>query len=48
MECMVDKRMSVSMSRNREPRFERSDNRIYQKNKRRNQIKKDLFATTEN
>jgi len=43
MQCMVDKRMSVSEERNREPRFSRRDKTIYEKNKRRHEIKKQLF-----
>ena len=41
--CMVDIRNSVSESRNREPRFARADQKIYAKNKRRHEIKKELF-----
>ena len=44
MKCMVEKRMSVSASRDREPRFERPGKRIYEKNKRRHEIKQQIFA----
>ncbi|KAL7528496.1 hypothetical protein ACHAXR_002476 [Thalassiosira sp. AJA248-18] len=43
MRCMVEKRMSVSEERNREPRFARPGMKIYEKNKRRHEIKKQLF-----
>ena len=44
MKCMVEKRMSVSASRDREPRFERRGKRIYEKNKRRQEIEQQIFA----
>jgi len=43
MKCMVDKRMSVSESRNREPRFAKDKQKIFKKNKRRHEIKQQLF-----
>ena len=43
MQCMVDKRMSVSESRNRVPRFSRPKEKIFEKNKRRHEIKQQLF-----
>ena len=45
MRCMVGKRMSVSESRNRAPRFARAEKKIYAKNKRRHEIKQDLFSS---
>lgn len=43
MRCMVEKRMSVSESRNRSPRFSRPGSKIFEKNKRRHEIKQQLF-----
>eukprot|EP00578_Thalassiosira_sp_NH16_P006319 CAMPEP_0181123112 /NCGR_PEP_ID=MMETSP1071-20121207/25702_1 /TAXON_ID=35127 /ORGANISM="Thalassiosira sp., Strain NH16" /LENGTH=259 /DNA_ID=CAMNT_0023208185 /DNA_START=210 /DNA_END=986 /DNA_ORIENTATION=+ len=42
MRCMVDKRMSVSESRNRAPRFSRPGKQIFEKDKRRHEIKQEL------
>jgi len=44
MRCMVNKRMSVSKSRNRVPRFSRPDEKIFEKNKRVDEIKQQLFS----
>ena len=46
MRCMVDKRISVSESRERNPRWQGYEpkKRIYDKNKQRNEIKKQLFS----
>lgn len=43
MRCMVEKRMSLIESRN-EPRFARPSQKIFSKNKRRHEIKKELFG----
>ena len=44
MKRMVDMRIYVSQTRDREPRFEKNPGkRIYEKNKHRNEIKKALF-----
>eukprot|EP00579_Thalassiosira_antarctica_P006979 CAMPEP_0201880334 /NCGR_PEP_ID=MMETSP0902-20130614/10949_1 /ASSEMBLY_ACC=CAM_ASM_000551 /TAXON_ID=420261 /ORGANISM="Thalassiosira antarctica, Strain CCMP982" /LENGTH=268 /DNA_ID=CAMNT_0048408329 /DNA_START=248 /DNA_END=1054 /DNA_ORIENTATION=+ len=43
MRCMVEKRMSVSESRNRAPRFARAGKKIFEKNQRRHEIKQQLF-----
>jgi DTW domain-containing protein YfiP len=43
MQCMVDKRVGVSQSRESEPRFSRQGTKIFEKNKRRFEIKKELF-----
>jgi len=42
MQCMVDKRIELK-SKNPEPRFNRPATKIYEKNKRRFEIKKELF-----
>ncbi len=42
MKCMVDKRIELT-SKNPEPRFSRPGTKIYEKNKRRFEIKKELF-----
>ncbi len=42
MQCMVDKRIELT-SKNPDPRFSRPSTKIYAKNKRRYEIKKELF-----
>ena len=42
MKCMVDKRIELT-SKNPEPRFSRPGSKIYERNKRRFEIKKELF-----
>jgi len=42
MQCMVDKRIELT-SKNPEPRFSRPGTKIYERNKRRFEIKKELF-----
>jgi len=44
MRCMVEKRMQVSESRERAPRFARAGKKTFGKNKRRHEIKKELFG----
>lgn len=43
MQFMVDTKVNVYNNRNPEPRFTRPGTKIYEKNKRRNQIKEQLF-----
>jgi hypothetical protein len=45
MKCMMEKRMSLSRKREREPRFARAEQKIYAKNKRRYKIKQQEFRS---
>ncbi|KAL7547863.1 hypothetical protein ACHAWF_011137 [Thalassiosira exigua] len=44
MKCMVERRLDVSDSRDRAPRFSRPNAKIFEKNRRRHQIKRQLFS----